>query len=505
MMEEYAIVTKGVKKSFGGVHALKDINLKVKRGDIHAIVGENGAGKSTLMKILSGIYTKDSGQVFINGEEVNFTTPKQSRQHKIGIIYQELAISPELTVAENIFLGDLGFGKATINRKLLNKRASHVLKNLGFDIDPTVKAKTLSVAYQQMVEIAKSLARDVNILILDEPSAVLSEREINILFSQLKFLKAQGVTILYISHRLEEIFRIGDAITVIKDGETTKELNPKTCTEDDIIIGMVGRSFENLYPVKNMPSNEIALQVENLSTKSLLKNINLHVKKGEIVGLAGLVGSGRTEIARCLFGIDKTTSGRIIKDNKEIIIHHPSDAMSKGIGLVPEDRKIQGAILSRPIRENMSLTKLSSICQLKGVIRVSKERALASIFKDKLKIKFNNMDDPISSLSGGNQQKVVIAKWLNTNCDVLILDEPTRGVDVGAKVEIYHLINELAQKGFSVIVISSEMIEVISLSHRVYVMSEGRITAELQENELSEENIMRHAIVKHEKTAAMAN
>ncbi|WP_407289520.1 sugar ABC transporter ATP-binding protein [Raoultella planticola] len=497
-MAQYAIMTEGVKKRFGGVHALKNINLKVKKGDIHAIVGENGAGKSTLMKVLSGIYVKDGGSVFINDKEVHFTSPKQSRENKIGIIYQELALSPDLSVAENIFLGDLGLGKATISRKKLNAHAAKVLKKLGFDIDPATKAGSLSVAYQQMVEIAKSLARDVNILILDEPSAVLSSREIDILFSQLKLLQGQGVTILYISHRLEEIFRLCNAITVIKDGETTRELDPKSCTEDDIIAGMVGRKFENLYPEKNVPQDELVLKVENMSTRTLLRDINFHVRKGEIVGLAGLVGSGRTEIARCLFGIDRMHTGTIIKDGKEITVHHPADAMKQGIGLVPESRKEQGAILSRPIRENMTLANLKSVSRRFGFLRTGAERELGNSLRDKLRIKLGSIEDPISSLSGGNQQKVVIAKWLNTNCNLLILDEPTRGVDVGAKVEIYNIIHELAEKGFAVIVISSEMIEVISLSHRVYVMSEGSITAALKDEQITEENIMRYAIPKRE-------
>ncbi|NDL63876.1 sugar ABC transporter ATP-binding protein [Acerihabitans arboris] len=495
-MDQYAVVIEKVKKSFGGVHALKSIDLKVRKGSIHAIVGENGAGKSTLMKILSGIYIKDSGTIHINGKEVHFTTPKQSRENNIGIIYQELALAPDLTVAENIFLGDLGFGGQLVNWKKMNQKAGRVLSNLGFHIPPTARLGTLSVAYQQMVEIAKSLARDVKILILDEPSAVLSNREIDILFSQLKLLKGQGVTILYISHRLDEIFAIADAITVIKDGETVTDLDPKTCTEDDIISSMVGRKFENLYPAKNIPQDETVLEVYGMSTKSLLKDISLTAKKGEIVGLAGLVGSGRTEISRCLFGLDRMTAGRVVKNGREISIRHPADAMRQGIGLVPESRKEQGAILTRPIRENMTLSSLKRVCHRFGIINYRSERTFSEQSRQRLAIKLGSIEDPISSLSGGNQQKVVIAKWLATECDLLILDEPTRGVDVGAKVEIYNVIHELAQKGYAIIVISSEMIEVISLSHRVYVMSEGSITKELQGDQITEENIMRFAIPK---------
>lgn len=495
-MQEYAIVIDKVKKRFGGVHALRNVSLKVKHGDVHAIVGENGAGKSTLMKILSGIYIKDGGTLQINGEEVHFTNPGQSREHKIGIIYQELALAPDLTVAENIFLDDLTSGKKIINWKELNHKASKVLSRLGFDISPEEKVANLSVAYQQMVEIAKSLARDVKFLILDEPTAVLSEREISILFSQLKLLKGQGVTILYISHRLEEIFMIADAISVIKDGESMGDLDPKNCTEDDIIAAMVGRKFENLYPELNTPQTEEILRVENLSTRSLLRDINLHVRKGEIIGLAGLVGAGRTEIARCLFGIDRMASGTIKKNGQPIVVHHPVDAMNHGIGLVPESRKEQGAILAQSIRENISMSRLKDVCYRFGIISHRKDKKLAEEYRQKLKIKLGSVEDPLSSLSGGNQQKVVIAKWLNTDCDVLILDEPTRGVDVGAKVEIYNVIHELAKRGFAIILISSEMVEVIHLSHRVYVMSEGNITRELIGDDITEENIMKHAIPK---------
>lgn len=499
-MENYAIVIEHVKKRFGGIHALKDLSLKVKHGDIHAIVGENGAGKSTLMKILSGIYIKDDGTLKINGEELHFTSPAQSRENGIGIIYQELALAPDLTVAENIYLDSLGRGKGIVHWNNLNKKAGRVLSRLGFDIAPGQRVGDLSIAYQQMVEIAKSLARDVKILILDEPTAVLSEREIDILFSQLKLLKGQGVTILYISHRLEEIFRISDAISVIKDGESVGELDPHTCTEDDIISAMVGRKFENLYPVKNVPQQEEILRVENLNTRSLLNNIDLQVRKGEIVGLAGLVGAGRSEIARCLFGIDPMISGTVIKNGRKITSRHPADAVRHGIGLVPEDRKHQGAILTQSIRENISLSRIKKICFGGGLISYSRDRSLASGYQKKLKIRMGSTEYPVSSLSGGNQQKVVIAKWLNTECDFLILDEPTRGVDVGAKVEIYNVIHELACRGFAILLISSEMIEVINLSHRVYVMSEGSITCELQGEQITEENIMKHAIPKRALT-----
>lgn len=493
---EYSIVINNVQKNFGGIRALKSVDLKVKKGSIHALVGENGAGKSTLMKILSGIHIKDGGTINIDGQDVHFTSPKQSQAHNIGIIHQELALSPDLTVAENIFLADLGFGSQLINTNQINSLAKLALDQLGFEIDPTTRLGDLSIAYQQMVEIAKSLAKNVNILILDEPSAILSDKEISVLFEKLRELKEKGVTIIYISHRLEEIFRLTDAITIIKDGTTVTELDPKTCTESDIINAMVGRTFEKLFPPKLTPSNETVLEVIDLNTARLLRNINLNIKKGEIVGLAGLIGSGRTEIARCLFGIDLMASGIIKKNGQALQINHPADAVKLGIGLVPESRKEQGAILSRSIRENMTLSNLKGSSSFFGLINRLKETTVSHKLQKSLAIKLGSIEDPISSLSGGNQQKVVIAKWLNTDCDVLILDEPTRGVDVGAKSEIYNIIVELTQKGYAILVISSELMEIIGLCHRTYVMSEGEISGELIADEMTEENIMRMALPK---------
>lgn len=494
-MPEYAIEIKNLYKHFGGVKALQNINLNVKKGSIHALIGENGAGKSTLMKILSGIYIKDGGEIKINGQTVHFTNPKQSKKVGIGIIHQELALAPDLSVAENIFLDDLSLGKTFIDWTLLNQKAKEALNRLGFHINPQMRLGDLSIAYQQMVEIAKALAKNVSILILDEPTAVLADPEIDILFDNLKKLQQNGVTIIYISHRLEELFRISDTITVIKDGTTVTELDPKIATEDDVITNMVGRTLESLYPEKTPCSDEEILSIKHLNRKNLLNNISLNVKKGEIVGLAGLIGAGRTEVARCIFGIDRFNSGEIYKDGKPLRLKSVVDAMSYGIGLVPESRKEQGAVLSRSILENMTMSSLAKINKF-GVINYSQERKLGEKLAHLLQIRLGKLTDPISSLSGGNQQKVVLAKWLNTDCNFLILDEPTRGVDVGAKSEIYRIISDLAKTGYGLLVISSELIELIGLCHRVYVMSEGSITGELKNNEITEENIMRLAIPK---------
>ena len=494
-MTHPAIVVEGVTKRFGGVRALTDFNLRVDKGTIHAIVGENGAGKSTFMNVLSGIIRRDSGRVLLDNKDVNFENPQQSQKAGVGIVHQELALSPDLSVAENIFLDDLGRGGRTINWNAMNARASELLKSFGFPINPRKRTGDLSVAYQQMVEITKSLAKDVNILILDEPTAVLTDPEIELLFENLHRLKAKGVTILYISHRLEEIFRIADGITVIKDGATVCDLDPKTCTENDIIQAMVGRELKSLFPEKNTPQDEVLVEVRNLTRRGLISDINLNIRKGEIVGLAGLVGSGRTEVAECLFGLASYQKGEIIKSGNPVKVSHPADAVAQGIGLVPESRKEQGVVLPMGIDVNMTMSRLSGVSKM-GVLQGSREKTLTQRLREQLRIKLGRLSDPVSSLSGGNQQKVVLAKWLNVGCDFLIFDEPTRGVDVGAKSEIYNLISALAKDGCGLLVISSELPEVIGLCHRVYVMADGHIAGELQSNELTEEQIMHHAIPK---------
>ena len=492
-MSTQAIVAEGIEKNFGGVRALRGINFTAQSATIHALVGENGAGKSTLMKILSGIHFPDAGRIFCFGKEVSFASPQQSMACGIGIVHQELALAPDLSVAENIFLDDLGRGRALVDWKSLNQKAGELLKAFGYDIDPRTRVGDLSVAYQQMVEITKSLAKDVRVLILDEPTAVLADPEIDILFENLARLRAKGVTILYISHRLQEIFRIADHITVIKDGETVGMLDPKTCSENDIITMMVGREMTSLFPEKKTPSNELYFEIKGLHRPGVLEDINIEVHKGEIVGLAGLVGSGRTEIAECVFGIARFSEGELLKGGQPVRVMHPADAVRQGIGLVPEDRKRQGAVLNLSIEKNMTLSNLGGVSHA-GIIRHQSERSLAQQLRDMLRIKLGKLTDPVSSLSGGNQQKVVLGKWINADCDVLIFDEPTRGVDVGAKSEIYSIISRLADEGRAIIVISSELVELIGLCHRTYVLSEGRITGEVSGEQMSEQHIMSLAI-----------
>lgn len=491
----YRIEMNNIKKSFGKVNVLKNVSLKVKPGEIHAFLGENGAGKSTLMKVLSGIHKKDDGEIKIDGNLVDIKNPKIAKELGIGIIYQELALAPDLTVAENIFLGSFQNKKGIVQWNNMNSKVSELIKSIGFRLNPKTITGYLSVAHQQVVEICKALSQNVKVLILDEPTAVLAPQDVEKLFDILKTLKSQGVSIIYISHRLEEIFEIADAITVLKDGEVTGSVLPKEVSKDQLISMMIGRNLEALFPERNAQIGKEILKIVNLSTKEKLKNVSLTVHAGEVVGLAGLVGSGRTEIARALFGVDKLESGEFILDGNSIQTKSPSDAVAKGIGLVPESRKEDGLVMPMSIRTNITMTQTKSITKFVNVIQSKKEKEIANDLIQRLRIKTNSCETPVENLSGGNQQKVVLAKWYHTNTKVLFLDEPTRGVDVGAKVEIYQLINELAEKGLGIIVISSELLEVIGLCDRIYVMDDGRMKGSLtKEESITEAKIMSLAV-----------
>ncbi len=495
-MDQPRVDMQNISKSFGGIHALKEVSLKVKAGEIHALVGENGAGKSTLMKILSGAYQKDSGVIKINGQTASIPSPHAGRKLGIGTIYQEFALAPDLTVAENIFLDHLGSLKGFIHRKKLYAKASELINRLGFDIQPQRLVGQLSIAYQQVVEICKALSQNAEILILDEPTAVLSPTEAEKLFITLKKLQSQGVAIIYISHRLEEIFQIADTISILKDGQITGQVCPDEVTTDQIIQRMIGRQITSLFPERKNKVGDKILSINRLTSEKKIEDISFDLHAGEILGFAGLVGSGRTETARAIFGADRIDQGTIHYQGKPIHIKSPTDALKAGIGLIPEDRKHQGAILPLPIEKNISLPSLWRNYQTAGLINQSKETKDTIDYIQKLKIKTSGPKERVENLSGGNQQKVVLAKWLGGHCSVLIFDEPTRGVDVGAKAEIYQLIQELAQQGLGIIIISSEMIELIGLCNRAIVMREGRIQGELQQKELSEENIMKLAIMK---------
>jgi len=492
--ETYRVEMLGITKSFGGVRALNDVSFRVRPGEIHALVGENGAGKSTLMKILSGAYQKDAGRILIDGEPVEITSPYRGRKLGLAIIYQEFALAPDLTVAENIYLDHLSSRKGLINWRQLNRNASELLQSLGFDINPRSIVADLSVAYQQVVEITKALSEKAKILILDEPTAVLAPREVEHLFAILRRLKEQDVSIIYISHRLEEVFRIADTITVIKDGSVTGTVNPAEVTTNDVINLMIGRRLTMMFPGRDVEIGREVFSVESLARGNKVRDVSFSVRAGEVLGIAGLVGAGRTETVRAIFAADRKDRGTIRLYGQALKINSPADAVKAGIGFVPEDRKEQGVVLSMSVRSNVTMPRLSSFTNRLGIIKQRLEKKTTGELIKKLAIKTRNTESPVASLSGGNQQKVVLAKWFGTECKVIILDEPTRGVDVGAKVEIYNLINEFAARGLAVIVISSEMIELIGICDRVIVLKEGAIQRILDKSELSEENIMRAAI-----------
>lgn len=485
---------RNISKSFGGIAALKNVTFKVLPGEIHALVGENGAGKSTLMKILSGAYTKDTGQIFIDDAEVQIRNTYDSKILGIGIIYQEFSIVPELSVAENIFLNRLHSTGFWMKWGKLKKNAEELIDNIGFNIDPALRAGDLSIAQQQIVEIAKALSENARILILDEPSAVLGPQEIQKLFDTLKRLKSGGVSIIYISHHLSEIFKIADRITVLKDGTSSGSLNVSETNRDSIVKLMLGRSLDTMYPSREPKIGREALKAVDIIRDEKVKGVSLSVKEGEILGIAGLVGSGRSETVRAIFAADKFDKGRIVLYGNKIQLKSPVRAVMMGIGMVPEDRKQHGVILSLSVKENISLTDYKSICNQFGFIKAKKERDNITELIRKLRIRTENENQEVSKLSGGNQQKVALAKWLNRDCRVMIIDEPTRGVDVGAKVEIYNLINELSQKGVAIIVISSETTELIGLCDRIIVMRKGQVRGELMKQDFSEEGILRFSL-----------
>ncbi|WP_432409176.1 sugar ABC transporter ATP-binding protein [Wukongibacter sp. M2B1] len=491
MEDKYLVEMDNISKSFSGIKALDNMKFYLKGGEIHALIGENGAGKSTLMKILSGAYINDSGTIKIDGQIRKISSPRASMKLGVSVIYQEFMLAPHLTVAENIFIDRLSEKGAFVNWKKLRRDAKKLLEKLGFeDIDPSSLVIDLPVAYQQVVEICKSLSRNAKILVLDEPSAVLTFSEIEKLFKLLRKLKAQGIAIVYISHRLDELFELCDMITVMKDGCFVGKYNVNEIDKKDLIEKMVGRELKTLFPKRNAKVGETILEVKNLNAGRMVQNVSFNVRKGEVVGFSGLVGAGRTETMRAIYGADKREGGCIIYNGKEVEFKSPYDAVKNKIGLLPEDRKQQGVLVEMPIQENVTLTSLKKITT-GGVINHKKDAGFAADLLAKLDTKYGKIDDPVDSLSGGNQQKVALAKWLAVGCDLIILDEPTRGVDVGAKTEIYKAVNDLAESGVAIIMISSEMEEIIHMSDRVYVMRQGRITGELLMSDLNEVNIMK--------------
>ncbi|MHB8280230.1 MAG: sugar ABC transporter ATP-binding protein [Candidatus Humimicrobiaceae bacterium] len=494
-MYEYVIEMKNITKSFPGVIALKRVNFSVKKGEVHALLGENGAGKSTLMKIFSGTYIPDEGDIYIEGERVMFSHPLDSIKHGIAVIYQELNLVPTMNAIDNVLLGHEISRNGFIRERDNKKEAIKWLDLVGRDTisSYTIPVSKLSVAQQQMVEIAKALSLNAKILVMDEPSATLTDKELEKLFSIIRELKSNGVTVIYISHRLEEIFQICDRATVLRDGNFVNTVNIEDIDKGKIVSMMIGRDLTNTFPPKtNIVRKELLLSVKNINIGRKLKNISFDLHAGEILGVFGLVGSGRTELMRAIFGADKYSDGVIILEGKQMHFKHPKDAISHGIGFVTEDRKVQGLFLNMNVKANISMSSLEKFSK-NTMIDTSKETKNALNYVNELNIKTPSIYNDIIDLSGGNQQKVVLAKWLSTNSKILILDEPTRGIDVGAKYEIYMLITKLAEKGFGIIMVSSELPEILGMSDRIIVMHEGHITGELKREEASESRVMHFA------------
>ncbi|MBJ7894837.1 sugar ABC transporter ATP-binding protein [Bacillus atrophaeus] len=479
-----------IHKAFGKNQVLSGVSFNLKPGEVHALMGENGAGKSTLMNLLTGLHGLDKGSIRINGKETYFSNPKEAEQNGIAFIHQELNIWPEMTVLENLFIGKEMTSKLGIlNTKKMKALAKKQFEKLSVSLSLDQEAGKCSVGQQQMIEIAKALMTKAEVIIMDEPTAALTEREINKLFEVIASLKKAGVSIVYISHRMEEIFSICDRITIMRDGKTVDTTNISETSFDEVVKKMVGRELTDRYPQRRPELGDIVLEVRDASKKGSFEHVSFHVRSGEIVGVSGLMGAGRTEIMRALFGIDRLDSGEIWLAGKKTNIKNPNDAVKKGLGFITENRKDEGLLLDTSIRENIALPSLTSFSP-KGVIDQKREASFVELLINRLTIKTASPETHARNLSGGNQQKVVIAKWIGIGPKVLILDEPTRGVDVGAKREIYTLMNELTDRGVAIIMVSSELPEIIGMSDRIIVVHEGKISGEVASREATQERIM---------------
>jgi ABC-type sugar transport system ATPase subunit len=486
---------RAISKRFAGVQALDEVYFKVERGEIVCLLGENGAGKSTLMKILTGVYRPDSGQILFEGEEVRCKSTKESFGLGIQIVFQELSLCPNLTAMENLFLGqELSNSCGLLDAGDMRKAAEAAFAQLRVRIDPDALVKNLGIAQQQMIEIAKALTRGTKLLILDEPTSTLPDEGVRTLFTIVRELKQRGVSVVFISHRLEEVLAISDRIVCLKDGKNSGEIETKAAGRDRLIMMMVGRNLDGSERRAGEPSKDVALEAQGLSRPPRVREVSFILRRGEVLGLAGLIGAGRTELARLLIGADQPTTGRIILEKREIQVRHPADAVTHRIGYVPEDRKRLGLILGMSLRENSTMTVHPQIRNRFGLIRKATESSMADAAIRQLQIRARNREQRVRQLSGGNQQKVVLAKWLAIKPKVLILDEPTRGIDVGAKAEVHRLIWELADSGVAILLISSELPEVLKLADRVLVMRQGKLTGEFPRSQATEEAIMRAAL-----------
>ena len=503
-MNETIVSMRGICKSFPGVKALDNVHFELRSGEVMALLGENGAGKSTLMKILSGVYTRGSGSVEIFGKEYGDLTPKQAQALGVAIIHQELNMCPHLSVTENMFLGRERYKGPVLDRRGMEAEAKRILDDLCIDISPNETVGNLPVSKQQMVEIAKALSINARVLIMDEPTSALTAKEIDELFRIIRRLKDSGCGIVYISHRLEELQHIVDRVTIMRDGQYITSMNFADTTMADIITNMVGREIKEQFPRVECQKGEKIFEVKHLNAGRMVRDISFSLYAGEIVGFAGLMGAGRTETTRAIFGADPRESGEIFLDGKKITIHTPSDAIKAGIVLAPEDRKKDGLCTKLPIRENIALPNLDLLCNPLGVINRKKEDEMCDKVVQELRIKTPNVEIDAAGLSGGNQQKVVVGKWLARDSRVVIFDEPTRGIDVAAKVEIYNLMNQLKQQGIAVMFVSSEMPEVMGIADRIVVMCDGRITGEVMARETTQEEILTLATRFENKFAAQA-
>lgn len=489
-MGETIVSMKNISKNFPGVKALDHVQFELRSGEVMALLGENGAGKSTLMKILSGVYTRDEGSLEIFGKEYGDLTPRQAQEIGVAIIHQELNMCRHLSVAENMFLGREKVKAGVLSNAQMEEEAAKILEELKIDMDPGQVVGELPVSKQQMVEIAKALSTHARILIMDEPTSALTAREIEDLFRIIRDLKAKGCGIVYISHRLEELSHIVDRVTIMRDGQFITSMNFKDTTLDEIIANMVGREIKEKFPRVSCEKGKKVLEVRNLNAGHMVRNVNFSLYEGEIVGFAGLMGAGRTETTRAIFGVDPKEGGEIILDGKPVTIRKPEDAIRAGIVLAPEDRKKDGLCTKLSIRHNIALPNLDLICNKFGVINSQKELEMCDRMVENLKVKTPSVEVNTGNLSGGNQQKVVVGKWLARNSRVVIFDEPTRGIDVAAKVEIYNLMNDLKKQGIAVMFVSSEMPEVMGIADRIIVMCDGRITGEMSAEEATQSGIL---------------